>query len=108
MSAVSILMNPEQHVAVVEIRGRFDFYLLKDYRAIFNVGLERYMKYLVDMRLVDYFDSSALGMLLLLREQAAAHGATVTIVNCGPEIRKVLIITQFERKIENKRLSAAY
>src|SRR3569833_1789691 len=106
MSAVTIQMNPEQHVAVVEIRGRFDFNLHKEFRAIYKGGMERDMKYLVDMRHVDYIDSSALGMLLLLREQAAAHGATVTIINCGPEIRKVLVIAQFERLNKNKRRRA--
>lgn len=102
MSAVTIQMNPEQHVAVVEIRGRFDFNLHKEFRAVYKDGMERDVKYLVDMRHVDYIDSSALGMLLLLREQAAAHGATVAIVNCGPEIRKVLVIAQFERLFEIK------
>lgn len=97
MAAITIQMKPEQHLAVVEMRGRFDFSLHKEFRAIYKGGLERGMKYVVDMKQVDYIDSSALGMLLLLREQAAANGATVSISNCGPEIRKIFAIAQFER-----------
>jgi anti-anti-sigma factor len=45
----------------------------------------------------DYIDSSALGMLLLLREHAGNDKADITISGCKDEIRKILSIANFER-----------
>lgn len=39
--------------------------------------------------------SSALGMLLLLREHAGDDKADVKIVRCRPEVKKILTIANF-------------
>ena len=40
-------------------------------------------------------DSSALGMLLLLREHAGGDRASIKIVHCQPEVKKILTIANF-------------
>jgi anti-anti-sigma factor len=42
-------------------------------------------------------DSSALGMLLLLREHVDGVRERVRIINCNTEIRKILEIANFDK-----------
>jgi anti-anti-sigma regulatory factor len=42
-------------------------------------------------------DSSALGMLLLLRDYAGGDNAKVVLQNCGPEIKNIFEISNFEK-----------
>jgi len=53
--------------------------------------------YIVDLKDATYLDSSALGMLLLLRDHAGGETAHVRIVNCNPDVRKILTISNFEQ-----------
>lgn len=52
---------------------------------------------LIDFRQVSYLDSTALGLLLLLREQAVAANKELVLTHCGPELTRVLSISQFHR-----------
>ena len=50
----------------------------------------------------DYMDSSALGMLLLLREHAGGDNAKIEVVGCKPEIKKILAIANFQKLFDIK------
>ncbi len=54
-------------------------------------------RYRVDMQETSYLDSSALGMLLLLRDHAGGDKATIEIRNCSPDVKKILTISNFEQ-----------
>jgi len=49
----------------------------------------------VDMAGVEYMDSSALGMLLLLREHVGEDRADVRLINGNSEIRNILQVSNF-------------
>ena len=49
------------------------------------------------MRETTYLDSSALGMLLLLRDFAGGDDGKVEITNCNADVRKILAISNFEQ-----------
>jgi anti-anti-sigma factor len=49
------------------------------------------------MKDTTYLDSSALGMLLLLRDHAGGDTANIKIVNCNPDVKKILTISNFEQ-----------
>mgnify|MGYP000564831300 CR=1 FL=1 len=51
----------------------------------------------VDMREVEYLDSSALGMLLLLRDKGKAMGKPVSLANCAGTVRDVLRVANFDK-----------
>lgn len=80
----------------INISGRFDFNSHRDFRAAYGDD-ESDLKYIVNMNGTDYMDSSALGMLLLLREHAGGDGCDVTITDCNDEIKKILTISNFEK-----------
>ena len=51
----------------------------------------------VDLNGATYLDSSALGMLLLLRDHAGSDKADIRLINCNPDVRKVLSVSNFEQ-----------
>ncbi len=54
-------------------------------------------RYVVDLKDTTYLDSSALGMLLLLRDHAGGDSAQIRLLNCNPDVRKILAISNFEQ-----------
>ena len=63
----------------------------------------------LDLSAVTYLDSSGLGMLVLLRKRLARRGATMTLVNVQPHVRRILGITGLDRAfhLEAERADAA-
>jgi HptB-dependent secretion and biofilm anti anti-sigma factor len=80
---------------VLEIEGRFDFRLHDAFRAAYQRTKAQHV--VVDLARADGLDSSALGLLVLLREHVAEHDASVAIVHCSPEIRVRLASACFDR-----------
>jgi len=55
------------------------------------------IQYLVDLAGTDYLDSSALGMLLLLKEKADSESCSVRLVGFTDEIKEILVIASFDK-----------
>lgn len=83
--------------AVLRLAGRFDFHSHRDFRGAYELALEdRTVREIeIDFHEVDYLDSSALGMLLLLREKAEAVGKSVTLARLRGTVKQVLEIANF-------------
>jgi len=83
--------------ACIRLNGRFDFSthrMFRDsYASALDAGEVRELE--IDLAEVDYLDSSALGMLLVLREKAQAANKTVSLANCRGAVREVLDIANF-------------
>ncbi len=71
--AVKTKSSEKGNELVISIDGRFDFGLQKDFRKSYEAT--KAAAYVIDMRATEYMDSSALGMLLLLREHAGNESA---------------------------------
>ena len=81
----------------IRITGRFDFGLHKDFRIASDKINANIRKVMVDMGRTEYVDSSALGMLLILREKMGGDRSAVKISNASPEVKKVLEIANFNQ-----------
>jgi len=81
----------------IKIQGRFDFSAHQEFRDAYEKAGDDPTKFTVDMRETTYLDSSALGMLLLLRDHAGGDNANIEIVNCNPDVKKILTISNFEQ-----------
>ncbi len=55
------------------------------------------LSYVVDLRDTHYLDSSALGMLLLLRDHAGGDRSQVRLINCSADVFKILAISNFSK-----------
>ncbi len=83
--------------ATLKLNGRFDFHSHRDFRTAYESALEQagVKEIVINFQDVDYLDSSALGMLLLLREKAEAAGKTVSLVSLQGMVKQVLEIANF-------------
>lgn len=84
-------------VVTIKIDGKFNFNLHRDFREAYKDTAGNKTSYVVDLAGTDYLDSSALGMLLLLREHAGGDEAKIQIINSSDEIRKIFDISNFNR-----------
>jgi len=92
-------LEPDNNMLRIEIDGRFDFTLHKEFRDIYtnsNIN-SKVSKYIIDLTATNYMDSSALGMLLLLREYAGGESAQIEVIGCNSEIKEILEISNFDR-----------
>jgi len=81
----------------ISIEGRFDFSAHQEFRDSYERPDVDPSSYVVDLNRTTYLDSSALGMLLLLRDHAGGDNAEVKIVNCNRDVKKILTISNFEQ-----------
>jgi anti-anti-sigma factor len=83
--------------AVIRLRGRFDFNTHREFREALDtaVGDAAAREVAVDLGEVDYLDSSALGMLLMLRDKAKLADKAVLLTNCRGAVKQVLDIANF-------------
>ena len=82
---------------IISIEGRFDFSTHQAFRDAYEHGGKDIRGYIVDLSEATYLDSSALGMLLLLRDYAGGDDASIVIENCNNDVRKILTISNFEQ-----------
>lgn len=94
--AGQVKVSHGEREVVIAVKGRFDFYVHKEFRDAYEQALQqgRPGKFVIDLAETDYIDSSALGMLLVLKERAGAETA-VEIARCTPEVRGILEIANF-------------
>lgn len=83
----------------MRIGQRFDFSLHREFRDAYKAVEPGAGSYVVDLQDTEYMDSSALGMLLLLREHAGDRGA-IRLVNCRTDVKRILAIANFQRLFE--------
>jgi anti-anti-sigma factor len=89
--------SPDSDELTISIKGRFDFSAHQEFRDSYEKAKEDPLVYVVDMKETTYLDSSALGMLLLLRDHAGGDNSNIKIVNCNPDVKKILTISNFEQ-----------
>ncbi|MBL8470359.1 MAG: STAS domain-containing protein [Rhodocyclaceae bacterium] len=85
--------------AVIRLGGRFDFNAHREFREAADAAMGRQdvREVHVDMNNVVYLDSSALGMLLMLRDKAKSAQKELALANCGGNVRQVLDIANFTK-----------
>lgn len=87
----------ESSKAVVRLTGRFDFNTHREFRGAYEplVGDVEIKSVVVDFSGVDYLDSSALGMLLMLRDKLGGASKEVSLSGVRGNVKQVLDIANF-------------
>ena len=78
------------------IDGRFDFNVHSDFRNSYR-DLPPTTRFIVDLAKATFMDSSAMGMLLLLREHVGEKKENIHLINCHPDVRKILSISNLDK-----------
>ena len=94
--AISVTESEGGAVVTLTITGQFIFDMHHEFRSTYR-DRPAAVSYILDLAKTDYMDSSALGMLLLLREHVGSDKDRVTIKNASPQIRKLLEVARFDR-----------
>lgn len=95
--SITVTQSADGSELVIKIQGRFDFSVHQSFRNAYENVKKEPTRYTIDMKDTSYIDSSALGMLLLLRDHAGGEAADISIVHCNADIKKILTISNFEQ-----------
>lgn len=95
--SVNSNLSTDGQVLTITIDGRFDFSAHQAFREAYEKITPVPEKIIVNMQDTNYLDSSALGMLLLLRDYAGGDSSDIVLKNCNEDIRKILTISNFEQ-----------
>ena len=86
--SVKATKSPDGAVVTIQISGRFAFSLYKSFREAQELS-ETASRYVIDLSQCTYVDSSALGMLGMLKKKVGEN-VEVEIIKVSPEIRELL------------------
>lgn len=101
--AISVQSNSEAKKVTINISQQFDYSLHQSFRDAYRNTNQAGTTFTLNLSQATYMDSSALGMILLLKEHAEKIGGRVVIEKPNESVRKILTIANFDQfvTIEN-------
>lgn len=95
--AVSTQISEDNKELIISVDDRFDFSLHQQFRDAYSHTTNKDMNYILDLSKTNYMDSSALGMILLLKDHAEMYSSQLIISQPSDTVYKILEIAQFHR-----------
>lgn len=95
----SVRVEETKSGCVVVVEGRFDFNLHGEFRDAYESALQKDSdtKFILDFSNTEYLDSSALGMLLILRDRLGCDPGRQVIRNCNRDIMEIFQVSNFDK-----------
>jgi len=93
--SINMTVSDDGSKVTIAVAGKFDFQLYDEFRSSYADTAGSGVQYVIDLSDTEYLDSSALGMLLLLREHAGGESSNIEISQASPEVRKILDVANF-------------
>ena len=87
-------VDAQRDTTTITINGRFDHRRVIEFKEVFAMSPRLWI---IDLSQVDYVDSSALGVLLLLRERVNNDPQRVHLRGVRGQPKAVLAMAKFER-----------
>ncbi|PYF84849.1 MULTISPECIES: STAS domain-containing protein [Marinomonas] len=97
--SISVTVNEEENLVTIHIIGSFDFSLFNEFREAYSSLPKTYKSYVVDMSMVEYLDSAALGMLLSMRN-AIELESDIRLEGANDFIKNILMISRFDKRFD--------
>jgi len=90
----------------IAMYGRFDFQVHREFKEAYTPLLDNPVVHEIEIEMskVDYLDSSALGMLMLLNERARAVNKPVALLNTSGVVSQVLGVANFSKIFNIKQV----
>ncbi len=95
--AITARESDDGKSVTILVNERFDFSGHREFRDAYRNRDALDLVYRVDLSTAEYMDSSALGMLLLLKEHADSKKSRVVLVQPSPAISQVLTLANFNQ-----------
>ncbi len=94
---ISSKLSVDGKQLIISIDERFDFSLHQQFRDAYNNITTQKLTYILNLSQTEYMDSSALGMILLLKDHVQHYAGELIISRPSDTVRKILEIAQFQR-----------
>ena len=94
--SVSTTVSSDKNEVTIQVTGRFDFSTHRDFVKAYKEYPKGAVSFVVDLKGADYMDSSAMGMLLQLREYGKSD-KNVQLINGNEGILEILRIANFDK-----------
>ncbi|OUR88402.1 hypothetical protein A9Q81_23985 [Gammaproteobacteria bacterium 42_54_T18] len=92
---IEATLSSDSKELIIKVSGEFNFGMDKEFRASYiEVVL---VDYVIDMRKVQYMDSSALGMLINMRK-TLGNDVKISIRNVSAKVKHLLTISRINKK----------
>ncbi|MET0027332.1 MAG: STAS domain-containing protein [Candidatus Thiodiazotropha sp.] len=95
--SISSEISADETTVTIKISGRFDFSTHQEFMQAYKAYPKGEKLFVVDLAQAEYLDSSAMGMLLQLREHSGNADRKVVLKNGNDAVRDVLTIANFEK-----------
>lgn len=95
--AVSVQNSADSKQVTISVSQQFDYSLHQAFRDAYRNVKAAGTTFKVDLSRATYMDSSALGMILLLKEHADKLGGNVVISKPNESVHKILTIANFDQ-----------
>ena len=93
---LTVNFSKDKKEMTMKIDGRFDFNLQAAFRNSYR-DVPQDTRFIIDLSDTSFMDSSAMGMLLLLREHSGEHEPNIRLLHCNPEVRRILEISNLDK-----------
>lgn len=93
---MNLKITKDRGDVIISLPENFGFSVRNDFRKAMT-GNPKGTRYFLDFKEVQRIESSALGMMLMLRETAGGGSADISVINSGPEVSKILQLAQFHK-----------
>lgn len=94
--AITSSVSDDGKVVTIKVSGRFDFAAHQDFLRAYKQHPRGEKLFVVDLQSTEYMDSSAMGMLLQLRDYSAKD-RPMELVNGNEGVREILRIANFDK-----------
>ena len=98
-SKIEVIVHDDE--LVIAIAGEFNFTVSRLFHSFYLDT--KYIAYTIDMRKTNPIDSSALGMLLQMREYLGGNTA-ISIITTLPDIKKTFALCHFDKKFNIRNI----
>lgn len=101
MGKLEVVVREESGVGIIEASGEIDVYNSGEIKKLMDAYIARgTSNILLDMRGVEYLDSSTISVLLVERERLILHGGRLKLLGLQENPRKVFEIAKIESIFE--------
>lgn len=98
MSEITVVFEEDE--LKVYIVGRFDYAMIDEFRDSYTGVMDKSMDISLDFSQTEHIDSSALGMVLNMKNYLEKEDRVIQIKNCKPNLMKLFTMAHFERKFK--------
>jgi anti-anti-sigma factor len=90
-------ISTDGNTLTIFISNRFDISTYSDFGDAYKDKVDAVSSIVIDMTDCSYMDSSALGMLLMMRERFISNNASISLINTNPNVKKILLTANFDK-----------